>query len=403
MIYNIVVFLVFLLFSAFFSASETAIFSLSKSQLRHLKNISPQGKNLEHLLKKPTLTLSAIVFGNMLVNIGFSSLAAILFIELFPQWGWLVAVLVSTFFILFLGEIFPKVLAIHFAQPLSLYVCLPLLYIRSFLYPLIRLLDKIVTYISALFLRQVKEQVLGEEEIKTALAIGTKGGGISEEEAKLANYLLEFKDTEVSAILTPRLHIQAVDKNWSRQRIESFLRRVKHSKLPVYEESLDNIVGILYTKTFFLYPDKDWHLLLRKPLFIPQTQHINTLLKMFLEKNERIVIVVDAYGGTSGLVTLEDIKEEIFGELYDEFEVPRQDIEKIDEETYLINPATAIKTVNIQLNLSLPEEEDTLAGFILAQAGKIPSTGEKIKFSNLIFTIEKATSRKISLVRLEFT
>jgi CBS domain containing-hemolysin-like protein len=158
---------------------------------------------------------------------------------------------------------------------------------------------------------------------------------------------------------------------------------------------------MLYAKDIFLNPSTDWHLLLKTPLFIPATKRIDELLKVFLEKQERIAIVLDEYGGTEGLVTLEDIQEEIFGEIYDEFETPREPIEKIEDKTYRLHGKIPIKTLNLELGLNLVEEQDTIAGFLLSYIGRIPHAQEKFYFKNLEFTIERATVKRIISIILK--
>ena len=173
------------------------------------------------------------------------------------------------------------------------------------------------------------------------------------------------------------------------------LRKEKHSKFPVYKESLDNIIGILYAKDIFLQPDKDYHQLLRQPIFVPESMGIDDVLKLLLEKKARMAIVLDEYGGTEGLVTVEDIVEEIFGEIYDEFETPSEVIEKIGEGFWRVYGKTPIKTINLELELGLPEEEDNVAGFILSQMEKIPRAQDKFNFGSVEFTIERATAKRI--------
>ena len=358
---NITLFIIFVLFSAFFSATETAIFSLSSVRLRQLSHQHSQAKLVRRLLSKPTKLLSAIVFGNMLVNIALSSLSAVIFVRAFGPQGLAIAVLVSGGLILFFGEIFPKTVAIYYSDTLSL-VFSPIInfFLRVFS-PVLFITEKIVNFFSSFVVKFSKRTPMDDEELKTALLLSRKAGHITAEEEEMISYVLEFKDTWVSEILTARIDIQGIDQEWTQDEVVGFLRGARHSKVPVFQESLDNIVGILYVKDVLLNPDIDYHKLIREAMIVPESKKIGNLLKSFLETDERIAIIVDEYGGTEGLVTLEDIKEEIFGELYDEFETPSDFIEPVDEKVWRVHGKTPVKTVNIELELELPENQDTLA------------------------------------------
>lgn len=395
MLSNIFLLVIFISLSAFFSASETAIFSLSNLKLKKLQELHLRGKIIKGLLDKPTRTLSTVTFGNMLVNVGISSLFTTIFVDIFGDKGVFLAILTSGIFILLLGEVFPKTFAIYLAENLSL-ICAPILSAFSKIFFIfIFIIEKIALFFLTFILRLPQKQSPGYEELKTALVISRNEGQISAEEKEMISHVLEFKDTWVSEIMSPRVDIHGIDAKLTQGEVLKIAREESHSRFPVYENSFDNIVGILSSKDLFLQSTIDYHLLLKPPFFIPETKRIDDLLKLFLENNEKIAIVLDEYGGTQGLVTLEDIQEEIFGEIYDEFEVPHEYIEKIDVKTYRLYGKTPIKVLNLKLDLNLPEEQDTIAGFILFQMGKIPQAGEKLLFNSLEFTIEKASAKMI--------
>jgi len=411
MIVSIVLFSFFIILSAFFSGSETAIFSLSNLKVRRIAEKYHNGVIVKNLLHQPTRLLSAIVFGNLLVNIGLSSFVTAICVGIWGNKGFAIAVLVSGTFILFLGEIFPKTIAIYTAEKLSLFLA-PILNIFSkVFYPFIIIIEKIVNVFSGFIIPKPKKSILSDQEFKAALLLSKKDGQISAQEEEMINYVLEFKDTQASEILTARIDIQGINTNLNQKQVITLLRKEKHSKFPVFEGSLDHIIGILHAKDVFLDPDKDYHQFLHKPILIPESKGIDDVLKLFLEKSQRIAIVLDEYGGTEGLITAEDIIEEIFGEIYDEFETVQEPLEKIDQKKHRVYGKTNVKTVNLELGLDLPEEEDTIAGFLLSQMEKIPKTGEKLKFSTkdesrqeekiVEFTIERATARRIVSVILE--
>jgi putative hemolysin len=397
---SIIVFFVLLGFSAFFSAAETAIFSLSPLKLNRLRQRYLQVKSIDALLSQPTRLLSTINFGNMLVNVGISSLVTMVFVSFLGNQGLILAILVSGIAILFFGDIFPKTIAIYLAEKVSLF-CAPTLAVVAVIFlPFVVVIEKIVEFFSDFIIRLPKRPT-GYGELKTAIVLSSKDGQISPQEAETISYVLEFKDTWTSQIMCHRMDINGIDSSLRQKDVLDYLRKQKHSKFPVYQGSLDNTIGIIYAKDVFLNPDKDYHSLMKPVFFIPENKKIDELLKLFLEKNERVAIVLDEYGGTEGLVTLEDIEEEIFGEIYDEFETPREHIEKIAPKTYRISGRAPIKIVNLDLNLELPEEQDTVAGFLLVLTGKIPQAQEKILFKNLEFIVEKATAKRIISVVLK--
>ncbi len=408
MIYNIFIFIVLLGLSAFFSASETAIFSLSKLNLRNLKQEHKGAKTIKRLLEKPTRLLSVIVFGNLLFNIGISSLSTAIFVKFFGPKGLIFAIIFSGLAILFLGEIFPKIFAIYAAKEFSLLASSVLNIFSKIFFPLIIGTEKIVDYFSNLFIKIPKRKNKADQEFKTALLLSKKGGHISEAEEEMISYVLEFKETSAGEILTARVDTKGIEINSSQEEVLSLLRKFKHSKLPVYEESLDNVKGIIYAKDVFLDPNKDWHTFIKKPIFIPESKKIDDILDLFLAKKTNIAIVLDEYGGSEGMLTLEDITEEIFGEIYDEFESVQEPVAEIGKNSWRVYGKTPIKTVNIELDLEIPEEEDTLAGFLLEKAEKIPKSGEIFQFNipksstgrpeKVEFKIERATVRRIVTV-----
>lgn len=397
----VVILLVFIVLSAFFSGSETAIFSLSSLKLRRITGKHRRGRVVKNLLSRPTRLLSAIVFGNLLVNIGLSSLATAIAVRVWGSKGFFVAVLASGTFILFLGEIFPKIVAIYTAEKLALFLSPALHLFSRVFHPFISIIEKAVEALSATFIRTPRRFTLTDEEFRAALLLSRKDGQISAQEEEMISYVLEFKDTEASEILTARIDTRGIDAGLSQKDVMAVLRKEKHSKFPVFEGSPDNIIGILYAKDVFLEPDRDYHEFLHKPIFIPESKGIDDILKLFMETGERIAIVLDQYGGTEGLVTFEDIIEEIFGEIYDEFESVQEPLEEVGDKEYRVYGKTNIKTVNLELELSLPEEEDTIAGFLLSKMERIPKSGDKLKVSGLggrkiiEFTIERATVRRI--------
>ena len=368
-------------------------------------------KTVKILLKKPTRLLSAIVFGNLLVNIGLTAHLVASCDRMFPKNGLLISILLSGSLILLFGEILPKTFAIYTAEKLSIFSSKILNVICKIFLPLIVAIESVVEWVSALTIPKPKKKVLSDEEFRALLLMSRKEGQISESEEDMISNVLEFKDTRASEILTARINADVIDSRLSHSEVLRFLRDKKHSKFPVYEGSPDNIIGVLHAKDVFLNPAINYRKFLCQPIFVPESKGIDDILKVLLEKRQRMAIVLDGYGGTEGLITIEDIVEEIFGEIYDEFEKPQALLEKITKNIWRVYGKIAVKTLNLEFGLKIPEEEDTLAGFLLAQTERIPRSQEVIKFAakaasgfqkkQLAFTIERATARRIVSVLLE--
>ena len=388
-------FVLFITFSAFFSASETALFSLKDERLRKLQAECPRARKIKYVLKHPSRLLSTIVLGNMLVNIGLSSLSAVVFVRLFKDAGIIVSMVFSGVVILFIGEILPKTIAIYSASEVSLFASPIIEFLSRIFYPIVFIFQRLSSMLSSLFTRAKRGAYFTEDELKTALILGKKAGAISASEKEMIQYVLKFKDTSASQIMTPRVEIKAVNLASPYNNVLEILRQERHSKFPVYEESIDNIRGVLYSKDIFLNPKVEWKTFVKEPMFVPESKKIDDILTDFLNKGGRIAVVLDEYGGTSGIVTLEDIIEEIFGELYDEYEFPHKFIEKAGRRIYRVSAKVPVKTVNLELGTNLPEEEDSIAGFILSHLERIPVQGEKFRVGGIDFLIERATRKRI--------
>jgi len=396
--------LVFILlgFSAFFSGSETALFSINNLKFRKLQRSGKDVSMLSRFLNDPSRLLITILIGNMFVNVAASALTTALCVEIFGDKGLGIAIGVMTFLLLVFGEVSPKTYAMYRAETLSLIVLKPLWFISKIFFPirvvLRRLTDKIIFSIG---IKSTKEPTLTEEEFKTIIDVGHKEGVVKKYERDMIRSVLEFTDTNVEEIMTPRVDIKAMSLEYSQEQFLQFVRENQFSKIPVFINSIDKIIGVVYVKELFLNSQKNYKDLIRPVMFVPGTKKIDELLRLFDEQKIKIAIVVDDYGGTDGLVTLEDIQEEIFGEIYDEFEMPEKLIEQLDKNSFRIIGKVSIDTVNEQLNTKIPEERETLAGFVLELFAKIPQEGEKVQFKKLTFEIEKLAGKRIKSIILK--
>jgi putative hemolysin len=394
--------IVLLVLSAFFSASETAFFSLNAVRLEKLKKRNRAALAIERLKHDAGRLLSTILIGNMFVNIFIASFTTILFVRLFGSGGVAVSLVVSTLVVLLFGEIIPKVFAFYSAERFAL-AATP---VMRFLVALFRPLSFSVTKISDFFLRKAfkqaltySEEVMTEEELKNALELGREEGVIEEGEETMIQAVLEFSDTDAYTIMTPRIDVRVLDIEEETADIPRLLREFKHSYIPIYRERIDNIVGVLRTKDFFLQ-DKPVREILQEAYFVPETKKIDDLLRELVERNQKMAIVVDEHGGFAGIVTREDIQEEIFGEMFDEYEAGQEPIREIAPGHYAVRGGTSMADLNWELDLTLPEE-DTVAGFILERLGRFPRQGESLDYDGISFVVRACTKRRILTVEIQ--
>ena len=400
---KIILLSVFLFFSAFFSAAETALFSLDSIKL---KRLTQEGKNtalIVKLLENPLRCLTAILAGNTFINIAISATVTSFLI------GWLgngavgISIIVTTLLILAFAEVTPKTIAIHNNEKVA-YLFSPPLYvfnriITPFLFLATRICDAILSFFH---LNIKKEPTLTEEEFRTVIEVGHRHGVVGKNEKEMVVSILELTTTTVSEVMTPRTDIKALSVGWEQTRALAFVRQARHSKIPVYKDSFDNILGVVYTRDLFLAGGESFGALIKPVLFVPATKRIDALIKDFYRQGISLAIVVDEYGGTSGLVTLQDILEQIFGEIHDEFKVKENLVEVLTGGGYRISGKAPIDKVNEACGLHIaPGDYETIAGFLLDVFGKIPAEGEHIAAAGGLFTIEKVTGRRIKSVLLE--
>ncbi len=415
-----IIFLVVLfVLSAFFSAAETALTSLSRLKIRRMLDQKVKGaKTVERLKQKPSEWLPTILIGNNLVNIAASAIATSMTIGYFSERGWGSAAVavgaatgIMTFLILVFGEIIPKTVAIRNAEKFSLFAA-PLIIILRFVFqPIAALIGLISRPFVRLFggVAPGKGAFITEEDIRLILAAGEKEGVIEEEEREMITSIFEFGETIVREVMTPRPDITAVDVNKPLSEIIKAIIDSGHSRIPIYESNLDNIVGVVYAKDLLKNLEKSKEITgnikdyLRPAIFIPEVKKVSELMHEMQVARTHMAIIVDEYGMTSGLVTLEDLVEEIVGEIHDEFEREEKMVEKVDENTFIVNGRISIKDLNDALKLNLPEKDkeyDTIGGFIFGQLGKSPSVGNIVRFENLLISVERVLRRRITRVKL---
>ncbi|MDD5537639.1 MAG: hemolysin family protein [Candidatus Omnitrophota bacterium] len=394
---------VFLSLSAFFSASETALFSLDSIKIKRLSQSGRDTSRIVRLMDNPLRCLTTILAGNTLVNITIAAIMTSLLMDLFGQAGVSISIGVTTFILLLFGEVTPKTIAIHNNERLSYILSGPLYVFERFFRPFLFLSTKTCDMIiSALGLQPKKEPTLTEEEFKTVIEVVHKHGIVGKNEKEMVVSILELTTTTAQEIMTPRMDIKAISLDWDAARVREAARVGMHSRFPVFKGSFDNIQGVVFAKELFLEAEKPLAEMVRAVMFVPATKRISDLIKDFYKQDVRIAVVVDEYGGTSGLVTLEDILEEIFGEIHDEFEAQEKMIESLDKGVFRLNGKAPVEEAARICGLRIKKGDfETMAGFLLDIFGKIPSEGESIQTQDGEFTVEKLSGRRIKSMILK--
>jgi putative hemolysin len=408
--------IVILLFcSAVVSASEIAFFSLTPNQLKEIHG-GKQGIHLliRKLLERPKRLLATILISNNLVNVAVVIISAYVTNELYDFSGslflaFLIQVVVITSLILLMGEIMPKVYATQYAMSIVHSMVRPMTILLKIFYPLSSILVSSTYIIDKRMTR--RKHSLSMSDLSEAIDI-TSDASTNEENRKMLKSIARFGDIAASEIMKARIDVTALDLDYSYSKVMKIIRESGYSRIPVYKDTFDTITGLLYIKDLLPFTDKgdnfNWQSLLRPAFFVPESKRINDLLSEFQEKKIHLAIVVDEYGGTSGIITLEDIIEEIVGEINDEFDSESDHIpfRKVDEHTYVFEGKTTLndfcKIAEVEDDLfdEVKGDADTLAGLVLELAGKIPVVGEIVSFADYTFCVEAADKRRIKRIKV---
>jgi putative hemolysin len=416
---NVFVLIALLVCSALISGTEVAFFSLSQTNLNELSNDGKEENIIVKLLERPRKLLATILilnnFINILIVLLFASLAESIFSSFNYQINlyfftipvrFLIEVILVTFLILLFGEVLPKVYAsrnsLRFSKVMAKFIHGINIILTPFSLPLITLTKVIEKKLGS------KKSNFSIETLSQALEL-TSEGATTKDEQKILEGIVNFGNTETVQIMKPRIDLFALSDDETYETVLDKILKNGYSRNPVFKESIDNIIGVLYAKDLLAHLDKKtfkWQDLIREAFFVPENKKLDDLLSDFRERKNHLAIVVDEYGGTSGLVTLEDVIEEIVGDINDEFDDEDLAYSKIDENNYIFEGKTSIKDFCRVLDdedEELFEEEkgesETLAGFILEISGKFPKKGEKINFKNYTFTIEALDKKRIKQVK----
>jgi putative hemolysin len=312
------------------------------------------------------------------------------------------------FLVVVFGELVPKSLALKFPEMIALQVASPIrVFATAFRYPV-----KLLTFASNLFLAPFKDKAsftesrISEEEFKLMLEEGTKAGVIDKTEHELLESIFEFTDTTAKEVMIPRPDIVALNIEMPREKIVKIVLEEGYSRMPVYRDSIDNIIGMIYTKDLLgLLEYRDVIILqdiIRPAYFVPETKKISQLMRELQQRKLHMAVVIDEFGGTEGIITMEDIIEEIVGEIHDEYDEVVKDIESVADGSFLVNARTSVKEFNerFQLDIPLTDEYETVSGFLYKHTGRIPDLNEEVPYEGLSFTIVKKSQRRIRLVKV---
>ncbi len=405
------VLLLLLICSALISGSEVAFFSLNASDLENLEENNAENERINNLLKQPEELLGTILIANNFVNVGIVILSSFLLNEYFSPENWstlavfLVEILSITTVLLLFGEILPKVYARSSRLSFAKLVAGFLGGIHKILLPLSRRLSKTV---NRLFI-EGKGPSISVDDLEQALEL-TSDDNSKEEEQRILKGIVRFGSTSVKEVMTPRTSVVAIDEKTGYHEALNKMTESGYSRIPVFEENLDQIKGLLYVKDLLPYMDASekfgWQDLMRQPFFVPESKKIDDLLGEFQRRRVHLAIVVDEFGGTSGVITLEDVLEEIVGEISDEFDDDDLSYSKLDDYNFVFE--ASIPLIDLCRVLDLPKdrfdavdgESDTLAGLVLELAGKFLDKGEVISYDEFTFLVESTDQRKIIRVKI---
>ena len=407
----IITLIILFILSAFFSSAETAFSSVNKIRLRNYEGEGRKGsKKALFIVENFDKALSTILVGNNIVNIAAASISTKVATDLFGDGkGILISTIVVTILVLVFGEILPKSLAKENAETYSLFIAGILFMLMKVLAPITFLFVKLKQVVTSAFKGNDIPSVT-EEELKTMVNISQEEGVIDFNERELVTRSLEFDDITVGEVLKPRIDIVAVEVSQSIEKVRDVFLEERYSRIPVYEENIDNIIGILSEREFLShlvrFGDVDIKAILREPLFVVESMKIATLLPELQKNKVHMAIVIDEFGGTSGLITLEDILEEIVGEIWDEHDEKIKNFTKINEYKYEFNADYPLEDFFKELGMDfnkVTSSSHTIGGWIYEELEHIPTVGEIVEYDNLLVTVKNVEGRRIRKVTVEIT
>lgn len=408
-IIQIVMLVILLIGSGFFSASETALMSLSRIRVRHMQEEGVKGAKLVGKLTEDSgKLLSSILVGNNVVNIAATSISTSLFISILGTQGVAVATALMTILVLIFGEITPKTIAANNSEKIAILVSKPIKVIILILTPVVWVFNIITNIIFKIFGIKSKsgQPYITEEELRTMVNVSQEEGVLEIEERQIINNVFQFGDMQAKEAMVQRLDMVCIDADDGYKEIISLFKEEQFSRMPVYEESADDIIGIVNIKDIIFLEENeianfDIRNYVREAFFTYEFKKITELLEEMKKDKSQMAIVVDEYGGTAGLITIEDLVEEIVGEIEDEYDEDESDIEVIKEDEYIIDGSKKISEVNELIGTNLESEEfDSIGGFIIGHLKRLPEEHEVIEVDGVKLCIESLDKNRIKKIRV---
>jgi len=399
--------IILIILSSFFSASETALMSISKIRVRHMVEENIKGANrVKELTDNPSSLLASILVGNNVVNIASSSLATVLAINLIGSRGVAISTIIMTIVVLIFGEITPKTLASQNSEQISLRVASPIFIISKMLKPVVI----ITTTISKFFIKLLggksdsNKPFITEDELKTMVDVSEEEGILKSEEKDMIHNVFQFGDLYAKDVMVQRVDIIALDIEESLDKIISVIKEEGFSRIPIYSNTIDNIVGILNVKDIIFMEDTKGFSLknyMREITYTYEFRKVTELFKDMNKNRQHMVVVLDEYGGTVGIVTIEDLIEEIVGDISDEYDDEEPEIYVVKEDEYIVEGSVRIEDINELIGTKIESEEfDSIGGFIIGVLGRFPNISEEIIYSNYRFIIEDIDRNRIKKIRI---
>lgn len=394
--------------SGFFSSSETALTSVNQIRLRQRATEGDKRSlTVLKLLEKPQNVISSILIGNNIVNIASSAVATVFFTQLFGASGPVVATVVMTILVLIFGEVLPKTAAQQQPEMISLKVSKPISRITTIFKPAVFLLSALTGLVTKWLFSHVDEApTITEEEFKTLVEVGEEEGVLQREERAYIDNVLDFSSATASDMMKPRTSVVALDVEATEEEIFELLKDNRYSRIPVYEDSIDHIIGILYMKDVvrLLAQGEAINLreILRDPYFIGESAVADRIFRELKARNLSIAVVVDEYAGTSGIITMEDILEELVGNIDDEYDLENSAVIFLESGVYLVDPELRIDEINDYFHMSLESEKsDSIGGFVIELLDRIPKQGDVVRYGDILFTVNEMQGLKMTKLKMD--
>ena len=400
-IISIVIMAFLVLFSAYFSATETAFSTFNKTRVKTLAEAGNKRAALVLALNENyDKLISTVLIGNNIVNIALASIGTVLFVKLYGDIGATVSTAVVTVAVLIFGEISPKSLAKDYPEKFTMFSA-PFINALIFLFTPLNVIFSVWKKFLSLVFKSGDDKKMSQEELLMLVQEVEEDGAIDNEESELIRNVIEFGDRKAEDILTHRGDVEAVSVDTSKKEIARIFSATKFSRLPVYEESIDNIIGVIHQKDFYNAGSiftGDIHDILTEPIFVSQSMNIDALLKELKMTKSHIAVVVDEYGGMVGIVTMEDILEELVGEIWDEHDDVTEDFKEIAPNTYRVDGLTGIDDFADFFDCEIKTENVSFGGWVMEMLDKIPEEGDKFSFENLDFTVTEIDNRRAKVI-----